>query len=576
MNMRCEPARAFLVFAILATFGCSSNSPGSTGASTYTVTQVGGSFSLLSQNCYADPNLIDTLNDDSPFLITQIQSYTNLNWRNVRYVDDTSACFGEPKVNASYFTDSTAYLSDFIWYTGHGDAGGPIFWNYTYANHLSNPEGGSTWFNANDIGLPWATPSNQSGLKWIFFNASQSARMTTADSVPWTRAFNTFQSGIHGVYGFEGSPSSGAAGGTPGQQLVRTFLDGVLLSTSRPNPLNIRSGWINAASVDGTGDYGVFELTSAQQDQLSGLPNGSSPPFTTNSTASISNPLLFYDPQGIYTIPTGLTSTLGNSSPGSYATYSLTTENVSDSYLASKADQYEAGSTKYYASSNEYVIASKSYVGSHYEASAAVIAQAPHSNLPYTYTQTDALNFAISELQQNGGGLPSDAVLYRVDAHMRIDNSGTSTLMGYEFYWRHASDMRGGDQIIVGIDNQSRTVCSDWEVNACGHKYCASWQTVYDQRVNFMYRLWRTIGIHPLSVSGNSVSPAQAFSQASSQQPFKGAPNLGTFLGYTYGYWTPAYYSTDNTAYPAYNFYFSSGTRITADAQSGQIREVGH
>ncbi|MBV8581740.1 MAG: hypothetical protein JOZ86_14030 [Candidatus Eremiobacteraeota bacterium] len=49
---------------------------------------------------------------------------------------------------------------------------------------------------------------------------------------------------------------------------------------------------------------------------------------------------------------------------------------------------------------------------------------------------------------------------------------------------------------------------------------------------------------------------------------------LGTLQGYVYSYWTPPISSTDNTAYPAYHFYFSSHVVVSADVYSGQVLGV--
>ena len=49
---------------------------------------------------------------------------------------------------------------------------------------------------------------------------------------------------------------------------------------------------------------------------------------------------------------------------------------------------------------------------------------------------------------------------------------------------------------------------------------------------------------------------------------------MGNLLGYVYSYWTPAITSTDNTAYPAYHFFYDSHNVVSVDAYSGNVESI--
>jgi len=230
--------RAILLLGIIVIAGCSYNGYGSIGGiSTYATQQVGGSYSLLSQNCYSD--LLDIVNDDSPFLAEQIVGYGK-GWKEIQYKDDGNnwGSLGcgylqiNPAVYSTFFTNASAISSDFIWYTGHGDVGQVALYNYILSQHLANPEGDATSFNELDPALPYATFANGPGLKWIFLHASMAVQ-DYGNSAHWRLAFNDHQNGINGVYGFEGEPASSIFGcppDCPGQNLVTTFLNAAVTS----------------------------------------------------------------------------------------------------------------------------------------------------------------------------------------------------------------------------------------------------------------------------------------------------------------------------------------------------------
>lgn len=416
-------------------------------------------------------------------------------------------------------------------------------------------------------GFRWKSSYNSSqnsNLKWIFAYASNSA---IANLNPWTSAFDSRSfsagTGLHGFFGYKGHPSD-----IPNDALAAAnqFLNDEIISTSRSNPLTVQSAWIHSAQAGHHGsDYGFFVLQSAQDDALSATPGGWVVPVTNNSQWSGSNPIIYYDASGS-TQFTPAPNPINNATPGPYVAYALTPENWSDSYLASQADAREPGSTKYYQSNNQYRIVSNSYQSNHYEASGAVIASTNFSRVPYNYTQNDAYSFAVSQINQYGG-LPSDAVLHMIITHYRHDISG-AVLTGYGFIWRHANGMSGGDSIEAIVDNQSRDVCTK-HAGGCTHD-CIEWQTVYDQRVNYLYRLWRSISSSKTQRS--SISSSQALSIASSQPKLKGTiAQLGTPLGYLFSYWSPPFYSLDNTAYPVYQIIYSTGASMSVDAASGDV-----
>jgi len=433
--------------------------------------------------------------------------------------------------------------------------------------------------------IPWSTTA--SGLKWLFLNSSVSVQynfpLDPSHRSDWLRAFNTTSNGIHGIYGFEGEPS-----GFADNTLVDTFLDDAVQTGSQSNASNVRGSWIDAARTDNGGQYGIYELASASSDQLSGYSTapGYSPVFTTNSKWDpAANPLYFYDSTVCVPclVSPSLSNPLSQSSPGAYKPKVLTTESWTDANLAQQANTYEPGSYKYYENSNTYHIQSLSYNASHYEASAAIVAHGPHSSLPFSFQLSDAQNFAITELNQHGG-LPSDAVLRRVLIDYQHTNVG-AVITGYTFFWYHQADIRGGDKIIVGVDNLSyKGQCTDRQWDGCVWT-CDEWQTLYNQHVNFMYRLWRTVGADvptppttrpysTVATGTSAISPAQAYTTAMSKIDSSAQLKLGTFVGYKQSYWTPPYWATDDTAYPTFNFYFSSGAVVIADIGTGALRSV--
>ncbi len=468
----------------------------------------------------------------------------------------------EPAVHASMFTDGTAQNSaDFVYFSGHGDAGVTSLYQYdpsTNGDCYNNGEADVTCFWYETAGTP-----TSGRLKWIMSFASQD----TGDN-HWPYIFNTFTNGLHGYYGIEGEP--GSLNDT-GNAFADAFANDALSAGSN-GPESVHSAWINAAGAINA-PVGEWELQSALSDKLSSQSSAS-------GQYGSGNPVVHTNESGQTLFPLSL-SPLNTKSPGLYQPRTLTTESYSDSALGQKVDQNEGGSLKYYPTSNQYRVMGQSGTGSHYEASGAILASSENSSLAETFSQQDALTFAQQSAQQNTP-LPSDAQLQYAVSLYRTPVNQAPILMGYEFTWVHSDLMLGGDFIKMGVDNVSKRVCTDWTQNDPPyHNHCIAWETQYSQHLNYYYRLWRqrgSLAARPRRVASNAVnspalSPAQAYSVVSANPRIRGA-HLGTLNGYRYAYWTPPFSSTDNTAYPAYHFFYSSHYVVSADAHNGQFLGV--
>ena len=159
----------------------------------------------------------------------------------------------------------------------------------------------------------------------------------------------------------------------------------------------------------------------------------------------------------------------------------------------------------------------------------------------------------------------------------RLTNAVGTTILSYEFIWTHANGVLGGDRIEVAVDNSEQKVCTSKSWDGC-EWLCDGYDWVYHQRANYVYRLWRTLTNQPALRVHNTpmaISSAKALQDAYAENPLKGNnQHFGSFLGYSYAYWSPSADSTVNTAYPAYQFFFGSNTVVIVDALSGQVRQA--
>ena len=78
------------------------------------------------------------------------------------------------------------------------------------------------------------------------------------------------------------------------------------------------------------------------------------------------------------------------------------------------------------------------------------------------------------------------------------------------------------------------------------------------------------VGGAPPGTDSGALSSSQAYNLLAAATQAKGI-DYGNLQGYMYSYWTPPIDSTDNTAYPAYHFFFDSHTVVSVDAYSGQV-----
>ncbi len=161
-----------------------------------------------------------------------------------------------------------------------------------------------------------------------------------------------------------------------------------------------------------------------------------------------------------------------------------------------------------------------------------------------------------------------------------MDEQGYTTIVGYDFIWRHSNGTVGGDRIQVGVDNIQERFCS--KVNENDPPYnkppCYQWTTQYNLHVNYHYRLWRALGAPKALRRRGAISSvanltsSQAFNLAKNQFANKGTlESLGTVKGYSYTNYTPPITGTDDTAYSVYNFFYSNGTVLHVDGSSGKL-----
>ena len=213
-----------------------------------------------------------------------------------------------------------------------------------------------------------------------------------------------------------------------------------------------------------------------------------------------------------------------------------------------------------------------SFNASHYESSGAVVMAGARSVVVFNDTQNGALSFAQGELNAHGG-LPSDAKLSQVITHYEKQGN-SSTILGYDFIWRHGDGRIGGDFIQVAVDNAKVRTCLVDNPNdpPYNHPACLKWGYDYPERCPWLYRLWRGMGgavnvakrhvvgpngrLLTIAASGTGMSPLSAYNAAVAKPVIKGSKNsLGNFVGYALTYWTPSAETVDNTAYPAYHFF---------------------
>ena len=287
---------------------------------------------------------------------------------------------------------------------------------------------------------------------------------------------------------------------------------------------------------------------------------------------------MYYDSSGQQSFTPNQNQSLSTQSPGSYQPRSLTTEGWSDSYLAGQAAANSSGYIETQPTTNVHRFLGTNYTADHYEATSAVIIRTAMSTAPFADTQASSQQFAANQVAAHGG-MPADAVLARTVVHYSADTAPTSgppVIIGYDFIWQHSDGTGGGDMIDVGVDNIMQRTCA--QVNENDPPYnkppCLQWTTSPVNRTNYLYRLWRTHASvrYPLGVNPGTpmLSPAQAVQFV--QDRLKGnSEALGSLNGYSQTFWSTPYDSTDNTAYPAYNFYYSSHNVLTLDALSGAM-----
>jgi hypothetical protein len=541
------------IAAVLSLTGClgdSSSGPPTTPGK-YVVLNQHGSYPYFNTSCLGNP--------DVPVLENALNS---ANWNLIEDVHDTvtsgGSCLNDVRITADKFTDSTAHSADLVYFSGHGDRA--VIALPGYYGDVSSCQYGC--FNGDNAG-----PNTGGGrMKWLIAYASQSTHVDF-NTDTWQDAFNTSGPGLHGYYGVEGEPSDLAGG-----SVAKVFTDKAI-GNGGSGALSIHSAWQAAMDTLGRGRFGAWELQQTQGDHLDAA-------VSSNGQYTSTNPVIYTNSYGSNQFPIALQS-LSTASPGTYSPRLLSTESYNDSSLLSQMQSADGSATGFYASGNQFRIVSQTAQADHYEGSQGLIAAAEVSHQPMNNSQQDALNFAITQAQNYGYPLPSDARLQDISTLYETPLHQAGVATGYEFTWVHSNGTLGGDFIRIAVDNYKQRVCQ--VVNENDPPYnrppCLQWGYEYDMRMRLYYRLWRQpanvrhlsdIGGAPPGTDSAALSPSQAYNMLAAATQAKGI-DYGNLQGYTYSYWTPSIDSTDNTEYPAYHFFFDSHTVVSVDAYSGQV-----
>lgn len=144
------------------------------------------------------------------------------------------------------------------------------------------------------------------------------------------------------------------------------------------------------------------------------------------------------------------------------------------------------------------------------------------------FSGSDAYNYALNWIQNNGG-LPSDAVLtYAGDEVMQPDSVQPTSdqpfpsRTSYLFTWRHASSgILSNDKITIAVDDAGHLTwywdekdgyydpdCKCWQTEYYGH-YDVPWVPEY--HISTYVRAWRTLGAPTQTITPTITSSSYAY-----------------------------------------------------------------
>lgn len=341
---------------------------------------------------------------------------------------------------------------------------------------------------------PSDIPNSWSGPTWVVFDACDVVQA----NVGWEGLFG---GSLHGILGW----NNGTNGLTDdGQTVFARMINGYSTALDAWDAAVAEGGDASSASA--------LVPTSNESDPIEAK---GGPHYGYDGDT---NPVYFSYSSG------SLQPSIATLSSAPTSTYSLIAEPMNETYWYNFYGGSSVPSETIHPTGNEDLYENPYVYVDHYLASGGLYAEAPSTDTAKGFSQSDALQYAISWIGSNGGGLPSDAVLTYAGAETMAPTTAAATTdqpypanRQYLFIWRHdASALFGSDKIQINIDDAgsltkyTETVSTYNTVCRCTIQhvivyYAAPWIPEY--HVHVYSRLWRTVGA-PLQ----SVNPTTAFS----------------------------------------------------------------
>jgi hypothetical protein len=525
-----------------------------------------GTYAVFGVGQYYQPNLNNFITANPDDIANYFKSTMDTyHWSNTVNLRDSY-------VNAAAMTSAEAN-NDALFFAGHGDVG---LMQLYFGETAGEPASQTSWGpGASDNQYP----NNLSGfpvqgkLKWMFAYSSMTAAPPASlyPSRPdlttnWAPAFG---GSLHGLYGFAVHPLTN---GTvtpditlgPGQRFVQAFLSRAMAV----NPYEpIHSAWINGAKDADVGELiGIWEdgansgdVLAADSAGINFKPGGEIWYFWVDNSFE----------QNAFV---GSPKTVGGDT-FRLQPLSVNPEPLDDTTMLGNA-QAQFGSADTYSNDGSVSIATKGATTiSHDLRTGALTFHGTAQLNPVGFNQAQAQASAVQAVQ-NSNGLPSDAVLTRVDVNSKMDvNTGGTAVIGYTFTWRHANQAFGNDAIVTTVDDgqtRYRTCTGGYQIIDTPkgpRSFCMGWTTTIQdtQNISYMFRMWRSRG---------SARTVQSLGQTSLTASAAAASLPANTVVYDYspGYWTGAYNDpANNVAVPAWVFSLQDGTVIYVDAYTGAV-----
>ncbi|HEY9085762.1 MAG TPA: hypothetical protein VIN40_07495 [Candidatus Tyrphobacter sp.] len=581
--------------AIAGAFNCWYNT-GDIGCSAPQPVQTKGTFANFEVSAYdlVTPNCAQSLNGPAA-----AQSDVNLSMLGDGWTSGPSA--SDWGVTSSNF-ESAFGNSDVLFYSGHGDGGVTVFGHYCDAYP---PDTSSYWGIGNGYIPKNVGPIVPSRLKWMLLVSSDTVApegtMDPLDDPEYVaNAWEPlFTGSLRGLYGFWQAPVGSCATDANGSQscaiscpyawglniyrscdmadafdekmINELFINHVWQPTGNPEP--ILSAWVHAAEAAVPADVGWSAMIdcATTNDLLTGPggPNGAK-----------SGSLCFYSSFLTYDSQTGLSPPIPDTTE-TLSPDSLQNENLNVAGgISTLESNYNLGPYRVTDNGTKRMYSTPGglFVDHYYNSSGGAIFTGRILYNAMAVTQ-QAAQTAATQFVETSFGMPSDAVLSAILDRFRVDNSGSTVLIGYEFVWTHATgNMYGGDAIIVDVDDKhtetTRKTCLDWIYNDPPIKpICDQWQTdttISDSpAISFGYRLWRSVASGRVYIqSAGRETGGQSIDAYTASLS---VPNPSAITGYSYGYWTTPINQATGIAEPAWIFSSGEGQIDVVDAFSGEM-----